>query len=590
MKAGEKKTAVDFDEILHHLGDFGLYQKIVYSFLCLSMIPTCFVIMAPAFTGAQVPHVCQLSEDLLTNPNSSVSMYIPYENENGVCRPSSCRQYNNISIAERVQQIDRNSSSCQASVSLPTSECINGRSFDIANHRSSIVTEWDLVCEKSWLREVGRSSIYVGVLVGMLFLAPLSDRYGRKWSIFISIPCNTFFNLCTAFSPTLEVYIISQFFLGCSLVGCYLVAYSYALEWVGPSKRAFVSSSTVVFYALAYAALGGIAYVVRDWRKLSFIMSLPSVLLLAYFWFLPESPRWLLSRGEVKEAEVIILKAARVNKADISPLLPKLGKYYQEECQERLKNGGLQTRRHHGFIDLIRTPNLRRRCLNIFVHWTAISMVYYGVSLNTSSLAGDEYLNFFLAGMVEIPATLASIFFVDRYGRTITLSLFCIFAGIGCICCQFIPEDLPSLSITIAMIGKMGVAGAFWTSYIFTTELLPTVVRTTGLGAANCFGRIGSILAPFIQLLSSWWKPLPFLIYGGTAILAGLIILLLPDTKGKPLPSTIEDIEYLADRDGSIVSDTAINNNAKNLITWTSLGNLNPKYINSYPSQEAVFV
>ncbi|XP_077987759.1 organic cation transporter protein-like isoform X2 [Glandiceps talaboti] len=589
MDGCEQSMVVDFDEILNHLGGFGRFQKIVYSFLCLCMIPGCLVALGSAFTGASVPHVCRIADDYLEQSNVTVSMYIPYEYEDGVCQPSSCKRFSNIS--EHFMHNAGNMTSCQISELLPRTVCDNGWSFDIANHRSSIVTEWDLVCDKTWLRELGRSSVYIGILFGTFFLAPLSDRYGRKSSIFLAIPCNIMANVCTALSPVLEMYLLSQFILGCSIVGIYLVTYSYALEWVGPSKRAFVSSSTVVFYALAYAALGGIAYVVRDWRKLSFIMSLPSVLLLAYFWFLPESPRWLLSRGEVKEAEVIILKAARVNKADISPLLPKLGNFYLEECQKKHRKGGLPIRRNHSFIDLLRTPNLRRRCLNIFVHWTAISMVYYGVSLNTSSLAGNEYLNFFLAGMVEIPATLASIFLVDRYGRTITLSLFCILSGIGCICCQFVPADLPSLSITLAMIGKMGVAGAFWTAYIFTSELLPTVLRTTGLGAASCFGRIGAILAPFIQLLSAWWKYLPFLIYGSAAILAGLLILMLPDTKGKSLPSTIEEVESVSDREGSTTSDEErMSNDLKNLITWTSLGNLDSKYINEYPTKEASFV
>jgi len=256
---------------------------------------------------------------------------------------------------------------------------------------------------------------------------------------------------------------------------------------------------------------------------------------------------------------------------------------------KRTSNGGQNLRRKHSFVDLVRTPNLRRRCLNIFCHWTAIALVYYGVSLNMSTLQGSMYLNFFLAGGVEIPGVLLSIFTVDRFGRTVPLSAFCVIAGVGCICSQVFPPALSYMSIAVALVGKLGAAAAFWTAYIHTSELLPTVIRATGLGAASCFGRLGSIIAPFVQLLSSLWKPLPFIIYGGTALVASVLILLLPDTKGKPLPSTIEDVEYLQEgkfnflttHRASNYSDTSSEDDSsslKKLIVWTSIGNFDFKY------------
>ncbi|XP_070537804.1 organic cation transporter protein-like [Ptychodera flava] len=578
--------SLDFDEILHLLGHFGPYQKFLYSLLCLCMIPACFTVLSPAFVATDVPHVCKIPDDLLQLENISVATLIPYEMQDGLCQPSQCRRYEYNGSDTVFGKIDGNFSACD--VRWKTIECDMGWSYDIANYRSSIVTEWDLVCERTWLREVARSSVYWGILVGTMMVSPMADRYGRRLSIFSAVLCNVLFGIGSAFAPTLEVYICFQFLLGCTFVGLYLVTYSYVLEWIGSTKRAFVSNSNVIFYAFAYMGLAGLAYLVRDWRQLSLCLCVPQIFMLFYFWCIPESPRWLLSRGDVKEAEVIILKAARVNKADISSLLPKLGQQYWEEQMKRRNNGGFNLRRKHSFVDLVRTPNLRRRCLNIFCHWTAISLVYYGVSLNISSINGSVYLNFFLAGLVEIPGVLLSVFTVDRYGRTVPLSVFCVIAGVGCICSQVFPESLAYMSVGLALVGKLGAAAAFWTAYIHTSELLPTVIRTTGLGAASCFGRLGSIVAPFVQLLSSAWNPLPFIIYGGTALAASVLILLLPETKGRPLPSTIEDVEYLQERKFSFISSVKSSDSEtssegdssslKKLIMWTSIGNFDFKF------------
>ena len=56
--------------------------------------------------------------------------------------------------------------------------------------------------------------------------------------------------------------------------------------------------------------------------------------------------------------------------------------------------------------------------------------------------------------------------------------------------------------------------------------------------------RVGGILAPLILLLGDYWEPLPYVVFGSLAVLAGLTSLLLPETKGKPLPETLEEGEY----------------------------------------------
>ena len=67
--------------------------------------------------------------------------------------------------------------------------------------------------------------------------------------------------------------------------------------------------------------------------------------------------------------------------------------------------------------------------------------------------------------------------------------------------CELLPShvtDLQSLTIVLALIGKAGSSAAFGVVYIFTGELLPTVVRNAAMGWCSCAARVGSMLAPYI--------------------------------------------------------------------------------------------
>lgn len=74
---------------------------------------------------------------------------------------------------------------------------------------------------------------------------------------------------------------------------------------------------------------------------------------------------------------------------------------------------------------------------------------------------------------------------------------------------------------------------------------LSTFNRSSGIGWFSTASRFGGILVPLLLILDEVWESLPVVLFGTLAIVAGLLCLLLPETKGKPLPSTMEDIEKL---------------------------------------------
>lgn len=80
---------------------------------------------------------------------------------------------------------------------------------------------------------------------------------------------------------------------------------------------------------------------------------------------------------------------------------------------------------------------------------------------------------------------------------------------------------------------------------IFSTELFPTVVRGTAMGLLNQVGRCGSIAAPFLLMMGAQLGLhsavfLPFLVFGVVAVLAGVLVLFLPETLGMAMPETLK--------------------------------------------------
>ena len=105
---------------------------------------------------------------------------------------------------------------------------------------------------------------------------------------------------------------------------------------------------------------------------------------------------------------------------------------------------------------------------------------------------------------------------------------------------------------------KFGVSATFSVIWIYAAELFPTVVRTNALSMGSMAGRIGGIITPFLTGLKSlpWLYPL---VFGICCLIASGLIMLLPETAGKSMMTTIEEAEAYYKRRASTIS-TSIRN------------------------------
>jgi len=517
-----------YDDVIPHLGGFGRYQRRIYILVCLPAILCAFHKLAGVFLQAKPNHRCVLPFEDGTNATYEYDRWnMSYPFDDLTNKTSTCKYFISNFTEEYFAE------------NIPATESIecNKWYYDKSKFDTSIVTEWNMVCSKSWVTTASDSLFMVGVLLGSIIFGYLSDRFGRKPIFFISLVIQVVFGICAGIAPEFYTYTISRMIVGATTSGVFLVAYVIAMEMVGPSHRIYAGVICMMFFSFGYMLTALFAFFITDWRRLQIALTLPGLLFMCYWWFIPESARWLISKNRKSEAAEIIKKAANENKVTIpSEILDEL---LDEDKKNPNNNVAAQT----SILDLFRYPNLRNKSLIIFFDWFVNTGTYYGLSWNTNNLGGNPLLNFVISGAVEIPAYVFLLLTLNRWGRKTILCGCMLFGGTMLILTMFVPENHNWIIIVLAMIGKLAITASYGTVYLFSTEQFPTVIRNVGLGASSMCGRIGGIIAPNLNLLAEIWKPFPLLIFGGMAFTAGFLSLLLPETLNKTLPETIEDGE-----------------------------------------------
>jgi hypothetical protein len=146
----------------------------------------------------------------------------------------------------------------------------------------------------------------------------------------------------------------------------YQTAFIIGFEFIGGKWRVWCSNLHSALFAVGGIILCLMAYYIRDWRQLQFVIGMPLALTLSYPWLFPESVRWQVSNGQSYKAIKTIEKAAKWNKV----VIPNEYLYTSEDSF--IHRNPLQSSndiKHYGPIDLLRHPITRRWAYNLFFIW-----------------------------------------------------------------------------------------------------------------------------------------------------------------------------------------------------------------------------
>ncbi|XP_045472357.1 organic cation transporter protein [Harmonia axyridis] len=524
----EREKVDVLDNLMGNLGDWGRYQWWQFVLHILSALVAGLHMLSLVTIAAVPEHRCEIpnvdvNQTMAPLNFTTLTRYIPLKTSEQI---DSCSIYN-ITSNETIR--------CASWV------------FNSTYHPSSRAIDWNFVCDRRWMGAVAQTTYMLGVFVGCITLGNLADKIGRKpvycWSGLITL----ILGVGVAFTTDFYTFLVVRFVFGIfASAGSYLAGFVLTMELVGPSKRSVCGIAFQGVFATGIMLVAFWGAFIKDRQTLQIVYGLHGLLLVAHWWLMDESPRWLWANGRYKESVDIVKRALEFNG---SPLTINTADYVSKgQAQQRTT-----TTSEAGLMDLFKTPNLRSRTLNISLCWFANSLVYYGLSLSSGNIKGNPFFILFVMGLIEIPGNILTIMLMDKLGRRLLTSFNMILGGMCCIVAVSITIGSVT-STTFVFLGKFLIACSFAIIYNYSAELFPTVIRNSALGLGGMWARISGALTPLITLLDSFDPKIPCMIFAIIAIASGFLTMFLPETLGKEMPSTIEDGENFG------IGDTCFSN------------------------------
>ncbi|XP_044538172.1 solute carrier family 22 member 20-like [Gracilinanus agilis] len=454
-----------FTELLDTLGGVGRFQVLYTALLLFPCSLLACHNFLQNFTAAVPQHHCQDRANRAGSTNFTAETWrrvsIPMDQYR---RPEPCLRFAQPQWA----LLNPNATVSGAA----TEACEDGWIYDRSTFPSTIVTEWDLVCDSKSMRDLAQTVYMAGVLVGAAVFGSVADRWGRRAPLIWSYLQLGVSGACTAYFGSFVVYCVSRFLTGMTFSGIILNSLSLVVEWMPTQGRTVAGALLGYAFTLGQILLAGVAYLVRPWRWLQFAVSAPFFVIFLYSWWLPESSRWLLLHGKSHLAIQNLHKVATLNgKKEEGQRLT------EEVVNAYMQNESSAGRPSSSVLDLFRTPAIRKVTCCLMLVWFSNSIAYYGVSMDLQKFGLSIYLVQVMFGVSDIPAMLVSTTTMIYVGRRATVASFLIVAGVMVIANVFVPEDMQTLRTVQAALGKGCLASSFISVYLFAGELYPTEVR-----------------------------------------------------------------------------------------------------------------
>ncbi|TWW59714.1 solute carrier family 22 member 7-like [Takifugu flavidus] len=522
-----------FEDVLAAVNGFGRFQIMVsvISFIGRFTLPCHFFLNN--FIAAIPSHHCDLSllEDggrygNLTQAQKLV-VGVPVRGDGS---PDSCRMF-----LEPQYHLLMNSSN---SSGAPTVPCQSGWVYDNSTFKTTLTSEWDLVCDQRGKNKATATIFFVGVMFGALLFGSLSDKFGRRIMLLVSYVSGMLFAIASAFSTSYVMFVVLRFFTGFCITGIVIISSVLTVEWVDIEHRKLIGVVDSLAWTFGSVIFAGLAYLVNEWRWLIVTVTAPVFFAIFIWRWMPESARWLIANGQLEKAQTYLKRCARMNRADGFSEALKMETLASIVVTE--KKGRVYT-----YLDLIRTPNMRSLASRTGILWFCVATTFYGISFNITGFGLNMYLTQLVYALIELPTKISVYYLLDVIGRRSSMTGAMLMSGTCLGINILIPDDMSVARTVVAVFGKAFSSASFTILILYSSELFPTVVRQNGMGFNSSMARMGVAVSPLILLLDEVWKHLPQVILCSTAMLGAMVARTLRETRNRCLAETIEDIENL---------------------------------------------
>jgi sugar porter (SP) family MFS transporter len=391
----------------------------------------------------------------------------------------------------------------------------------------------------STTEELAVSAVLIGAIIGALLAGRLADALGRKRTLILLATVFAIGAILTSMAPSLRWFLAWRILVGIGVGGASVAAPMYTTELAPPARR-----GTMVFlFQLALTSGIAIAYWVDlwfansgwGWRPMFGVAIIPAGMLAAGMLALPDTPRWLASKGRWAAAEAVMNRAAGSAAA-----------VEMEEIRASLE------RDTHTAAREILAPGLRRALLvgvglailqqlvgiNTIIYYAPTIFGYAGVTSANAAITATS-----IVGVLNVLATIVALFLVHRVGRRPLLLWGMVGMALSLVATGALFAIGPTHASTILLLCLLlyvvsfaiGMGPVFW---LLSQELFPTRLR--GLGSSiSAMGNWGANLAvsiTFLTLVGAVGRPVTFWIYAVFAMVAFVFSWrMVPETTGRSL-------------------------------------------------------
>jgi len=398
--------------------------------------------------------------------------------------------------------------------------------------------------------EVFASAMNAAALVGALVSGWFADKFGRKPALFVSSVTFAVGSIMMALANSFDALVYSRYIQGFG-VGAGLLISPMFISEVAPKEfrgalvtlgEVSLSLGILLAYIINYLLSG----VPNQWRWMIALGALPDVLLALRMLFLPESPRFLLQKGNLE-------KARKVQRFIMRPMPEAQA---DKELDEIVNE--MDTEKEGSWREILEMPAFAAVIIAItlacFQHSVGIeSMIYYstkifqqaGVTSKSVAILGTVGM-----GLVKLMAETYSLLHLDVVGRRPLLLLGAVGLTASLLCLGLAMQIKLSVGLPGITGGSYGVIASLIAymafhalsygpiSWLVATEILPQNIRGKAMGLATMVNRVTSfvVASTFLTLCEKLQWSGAFYVYAGFALLSLVFyVLLIPETNGLAL-------------------------------------------------------
>ena len=429
--------------------------------------------------------------------------------------------------------------------------------YEICGHNYTVVKKYDyswitdmgIECDKAKVGYIG-TFFYSGMTVGNFCFSIINKYLMHKQIIIIFTFTYVVFLFLTTVINNLYFRLVCLLLVGISQglanpSTLTIVSESVSSKW----RSLFASlinvgySTCPIMYTYIYVGLGKWKYIF--WMQ-NIIATICGVL---YIIILKNSARTFFTKNKPEEGIEVLRKIAKfngklnefeeaLNNNDFDSLLKN---EENEENKETVK----EEKNQLGYSALFKYRSVRYKFIIFSVMWMFMTFLTNAIVINTKKMKGDFYINIISLFIVEILAGVLCGFIINipSFGRKKSLITFYIGVTVGFgLYILFDKLNVGSVASLIAMgIIRFSCTGVFTSYYIYYMESYPTPIRALGFGLNQTLGNLAGSISPII--IEFFNEIILYISFAVFVIINIILTFFVPETVGKPMLETIEEIE-----------------------------------------------